>query len=98
MHAVRTGAFENNQIKTLELGKYTGHIGDRAFKNNQLKNLILTGKTEEIGKEAFMNNQLETLEFAARVAGSEETFELPEYSFAGNRLSEITLPELVSGV
>ena len=98
MHAVRTGAFENNQIKTLELGKYTGHIGDRAFKNNQLKNLILTGKTEEIGKEAFMNNQLETLEFAARVAGAEETFELPEYSFAGNRLSEITLPELVSGV
>ena len=98
MHAVRTGAFENNQIKTLELGKYTGHIGDRAFKNNQLKNLILAGKTEEIGKEAFMNNQLETLEFAARVAGAEETFELPEYSFAGNRLSEITLPELVSGV
>ena len=98
MHAVRTGAFENNQIKTLELGKYTGHIGDRAFKNNQLKNLILTGKTEEIGKEAFMNNQLETLEFAARVAGAEETFELPEYSFAGNRLSEITLPEPVSGV
>ena len=98
MHAVRTGAFENNQIKTLELGKYTGHIGDHAFKNNQLKNLILTGKTEEIGKEAFMNNQLETLEFAARVAGAEETFELPEYSFAGNRLSEITLPELVSGV
>ena len=52
------GAFQNNNIIQLKIGKYVREISQFAFANNSIVDLIIPSNVDVIGDNAFLNNPL----------------------------------------
>jgi hypothetical protein len=105
---IAKGAFGNNQLTSLILGKNVTTIGGNdpyypsgAFENNKLTNVVIPDSVVTIEQSAFKNNQLTSIILGKKVTtiGGGEYYGSPGYgAFADNNLTSVTIPDNVTTI
>lgn len=85
-------AFENNNIKELNVSNSITEIKENAFFNNELVTIKLPESLASIGNYAFSNNQLTSLVL------SDNLTNIGSGAFASNKLNSVTLPEKLTSI
>jgi len=64
---IRSGAFANTKLKTIQLNESLEKIGDYAFANTKITEIILPESLKEIGEYTFMNLAVSQITFPSSI-------------------------------
>jgi Ca2+-binding RTX toxin-like protein len=87
--SIGIGAFDLNQITSVEIGSGVTSIGERAFSNNNLTSIDIPDSVASIGNSAFLGNQLSSVVIPNSIAS------IGEGVFAYNQLTSVVIPDSV---
>lgn len=84
---IEEGAFADNFIEKLVLGKSLKKIGPKAFQDNTISSLTIPNSVQEIGEEAFDMNFIDTLKFESKPKIGKNAFGSQYMEYAPEKLT-----------